>query len=258
MRPLAEVDEVPSLGSHLGRADTVAERLHADAVDRYRGPFYLGATAPDIRVMLGIDRAHTHFFALDDFEPQDSFARLLEAHPHLRDAAALDAPTRAFLAGYATHLLLDEHYIQRVYRLCFGERSPLAGDLRANVLDRALQYELNRRELGDHETMSRVRTALAGCAMPAGLGFIEQDALVRWLDIAVDIAHQEPTFERFPRMITRHMERAGYGEPEIERVLADARVLIDEAFAQAGAERVRAFLDEAVEVATARVSEYLS
>lgn len=249
---------MPSLGSHLGRADTVAERLRDGGVDRHRGPFYLGATAPDIRVMLGIDRAHTHFFALDDFEPQDSFTRLLEAHPHLQDAGALDATTRAFLAGYATHLLLDEHYIQRVYRLCFGERSSLAGDLRANVLDRALQYELNRRELADLDTMSRVRASLAACAVPEGLGFIEQEALLRWLDIAVDIAHQEPTFERFPRMITRHMERAGYDPAEIERALADAQVLIDEAFAQAGEARVRAFLDEAVEVATVRVGEYLA
>ena len=30
-----------------------------------------------------------------------------------------------------------------------GERSALGGDLWANVLDRALQYEMNRRELED-------------------------------------------------------------------------------------------------------------
>ena len=36
---------------------------------------------------------------------------MFEMYPELSDADALDAETRAFMAGYITHLVLDEVYV---------------------------------------------------------------------------------------------------------------------------------------------------
>ena len=247
---------MPSLGSHLGMAHRAADRIGDALVDRHRGAFYLGATAPDIRILLRCDRERTHFFELDHFEPQDSVAGLLTAHPHLA-AGEIEGETRAFVAGYITHLLMDQHYIQGVYRAYFGAHSPLSGDLRANVLDRAFQYELNRRELAETGTMAAVRAALDRCEVPTDLGFLDAGDLAEWLEVAVDVAGQPPDLGRLPRMITRHMEMAGYGPEEIERELGNGDVLLREAMEHVGEDVADRFYEQAQQLATDRVREFL-
>ena len=112
---------MPSLGLHLTAARSLAADLSSPQVEADRGAYYLGATTPDIRVLTKWDRARTHFFDLNDFDDQNGVHRLFEQAPGLRDVSAVDAPTAAFLAGYISHLVLDEDYITNVYRPLFGE-----------------------------------------------------------------------------------------------------------------------------------------
>jgi len=247
---------MPSLGSHLGMARRIAARLGDALVDRHRGAYYLGATAPDIRVLLRCDREETHFFELDRFTPQDSVAGLFAAHPHLGEPGVPEE-TRAFLAGYITHLVSDEQYIQGVYRVHFGARSPLAGDLRANVLDRAFQYEINRRELGEQSEMAAVRAALDRCAVPTDVGFLDATDLASWLEVAVDVAGQPPDLGRLPRMITRHMEVAGYAPADIERELGDGEALLREAMEHVGETEAARYRERAEAAAVERAREFL-
>ena len=205
---------MPSLGSHLASAYGLADRLGHPHIDADRGAYYLGSTAPDIRVLLKVDRRHTHFFDLENFEAQDSVAQMFEQHPHLGEAAGLDPGTRAFVAGYLTHLLMDEHYIQTIYRRFFGERSTLGGDLWANILDRALQYEMNRRELEDEAALGEIRTAIDATEAAIAVGFIESRLWPEWRDFTRGITHQRPDWERFPQVMQippapRRLQRGG-------------------------------------------------
>ena len=102
---------MPSLGLHLTAARSLAVDLDSPLIESDRGAYYLGATTPDIRVLTKWDRAHTHFFDLDDFTDQDGVHRLFEREPALRDACSVGSSTAAFLAGYISHLVLDEDYI---------------------------------------------------------------------------------------------------------------------------------------------------
>jgi hypothetical protein len=99
---------MPLLGLHLTIARQLADDLRDASIDSERGAYYLGATTPDIRVLTRRDREETHFFKLDDFGPQSGVKRMFREHPALRDRAGLDAATGAFMAGYVTHLALDE------------------------------------------------------------------------------------------------------------------------------------------------------
>ena len=47
---------MPSLGSHMARARALADRLRLPEIDADRGAYYLGSTAPDIRVITRMDR----------------------------------------------------------------------------------------------------------------------------------------------------------------------------------------------------------
>ena len=248
---------MPSLGSHLASARVLADRLAHRSVDADRGSFYLGATAPDIRVITRLDRAHYHFFDLAEFTSQDSVARLFEEHPALRGAVRLDSATRAFMAGYLTHLVMDEDYIERVYREHFGA-TVWGDDPRGTVLDRVLQYELDRREREDGGAMDDIRAVLASASPDADVEFIAQETLGEWLEVVRDIASHPPTWDRFPTLISRHLARVGMPEAQIEELKRDIPELLRETLDHVTEARVREFLDRTMDRALARLREYLA
>lgn len=248
---------MPSLGSHLARARMVAERLRIKEIDADRGAYYFGATAPDIRVITRLDRRVTHFFELDDYERQDSVQRMFEEHPGLVRPAGLETATSAFIAGYITHLVLDEAYIEDVYRTQFGHESAIADDPRRNALDRALQYELDRRDRENRKAMDEVCAALMACdPLNEPIPFIADEHLVQWRAVAADVAAQTPDYSRFRRMMTRHLADAGLSEDEIEDFCAAPESAIEHAFAHVTAERIERFWSDAGERMTDRVRQY--
>ena len=248
---------MPSLGSHLAGARVLAQRLAHPSVDADRGSYYLGSTAPDIRVITRLDRGRYHFFDLDDFESQDSVARMFEQHPELRGAVRLDAATRAFMAGYVTHLVMDEDYIERVYRRHFAP-AVWGDDPRGNVLDRVLQYEMDRREREDGAAMVEIAEVLANTSAAADVEFIGNDTLRRWLDVVRDIASQPPNWDRFPRMMNRHLARAGYSEEEIEEFCRNVPEILRETLDHVTESRIQEFLEQTMDRSLLRLREYLS
>lgn len=248
---------MPSLGSHLARARMVAERLRIKEIDADRGAYYLGSTAPDIRVITRMDRRVTHFFELDDYERQDSVKRMFEQHPGLGRPAGLETATSAFIAGYITHLALDEAYIEDVYRPEFGHDSKIAADPRRNALDRALQYELDRRDREHREAMDEVCASLMACdPLTEPIPFIEDEHLIQWRAVAADVAAQAPDYSRFRRMMFRHLADAGLAEDEIDQFCASPEAVIEEAFTHVTSERLDRFLVDAGERMYDRVRQY--
>ncbi|MEZ4503814.1 MAG: zinc dependent phospholipase C family protein [Dehalococcoidia bacterium] len=248
---------MPSLGQHMGRALRIADRLDHPAIEADRGAFYLGATAPDIRVITRRDRRVTHFFDLDHLEHQDSVEQMLVERPELARPADLDAHTRAFMAGYITHLVLDEVYIETLYREYFGARSGMADDPFANVLDRALQFEMNRRELEDGTSFTAITSALLSSDTSNAVEFLEDDYLAEWREVILDFASQGPTWDRFPRMMNIHLKRAGFTEAEIEEFAANGPSLATRSLEYVSEERVGTYVDTATDLAAARVADYL-
>ncbi len=248
---------MPSLGSHMARARTIADQLRHPAIDADRGSYYFGSSAPDIRVITRRDRSETHFFDLDDLAAQDSIEAMLDAHPQLRAVGGLDPGTLAFMAGYLTHLAMDEVYIETMYREFFGARSPMRDDKRAPVLDRALQFEMNRRDLEDEEVMSEIKTSLEVCRTANAVPFIPDDQLPRWREVVIDFASQGPTWDRFPRMMNIHLQRAGFSDEQIDDLSRNASDLVHESLSYVGEARVQEFLDLAMERSRERLREYL-
>ena len=248
---------MPSLGSHLASARLLAGRLAHPAIEADRGSFYLGSTAPDIRVITRLDRERYHFFALDDFESQDSVARMFEEHPSLRNSARLDEATRAFMAGYLTHLVMDQDYIETIYRVYFGPAA-WGDDPRGNVLDRVLQYEMDRRERESPETMSDLRDSLYGCALDVDCGFIDRAMLEQWRDVSASLTEYAPDWERFSYIASRHLKRAGVTtDAEYQAFLEQIPELLQETLRSVGTAKVEAFFEIAQQRTVVALREYL-
>ncbi|MDA0269939.1 MAG: hypothetical protein DWG83_00425 [Chloroflexi bacterium] len=248
---------MPSLGSHLVRARIVAQRLALSEIDRDRGSFYLGATAPDIRVLTRLDREVTHFFRLADLGEQDSVERMFREHPELATPAGLETATSAFIAGYLTHLVLDQSFIGEIYRPSFGQWSAISDDPRSNILDRALQYEMDRLDREDEPVMAEIQQTLAAAVPVRGIPFIEDKFLEEWVTVTESVAGQPADYSRFRRMMVRHIEAAGYDADAVERECADPEALIREAFGIVTPERVQRFWRDAEDQMTERVRTYL-
>ncbi len=250
---------MPPLGLHMTIARDLAGDLASPVIDADLGAYYLGATTPDIRVLTRWDRARTHFFDLNEFDEQNGVHRLFEQEPALRDARALDAPTAAFMAGYISHLVMDESYICQIYRPVFGDQSQLGGDIMANLMDRVLQYELDRRDREAPDKVAEILRALIETAVEVSVDFVARETLLEWRRISVDVMSHPPTWERFGRMAGRHLIAAGiHGDDELATFMEQVPVLLESTIERVGPERIREYLDSAKAQARRTMKEYLS
>jgi len=107
---------MPPTTLHMVLARQIGLDLGEDTLESQPGAYLLGASTPDIRVITKQDRMSTHFFDLNVHDHQDSVSLFLAAHPAFADTGALNGDTRAFAAGYISHLVMDEQYITEIYR----------------------------------------------------------------------------------------------------------------------------------------------
>jgi len=249
---------MPALALHAAVAKRIADQLRRCALDADPGSLYLGSTAPDIHILMRWERGRTHFFDLQDLGEQSAVAAMFEAYPALACAAELSPPTVAFVCGYISHLVMDEIWINDVYRPFFSRASPLADDRRADIMDRALQYELDRQARADRQAMSHIVKELARPALDLEVGFIDGDALGQWRALMVEALNHPPDWERFRFFGGRALKATGIDTPEafaaFVKMLPD---LVAEATDYLSRERLEAFLEKSIDQGRGAVKEYL-
>jgi hypothetical protein len=249
---------MPPLGLHTVIAKEVGDRLRHRILEGERGNLYLGSTAPDIRVITLWERHRTHFFDLSNFDEQSGVEGLFAAYPRLREVGGIGGATAAFVAGYLTHLVMDELWITTIYRPFFGERSPLGGNLRANIMDRAMQFSLDRQKRIDRALMAHVLEEVARSDLAIEIDFIDEETLHRWKDVIIEIVDHPPDWERFRAVAGRHLRDAGIESPEqFEEFLRSLPDLVDETLRYLSEERLREFMERSVEHSFGAVKEYL-
>jgi hypothetical protein len=252
--------EVPPLVFHMAFARALQDRLHSRTLECETGAFLLGATTPDIRVLTRWDRHETHYFDFETYEHQDSPARFFASQPALAEAGNLSPATAAFVAGYTTHLSLDERWITEIYRTFFGERSSLGGGLEAQVLDRLLQYELDRRKREDRELMDGICAALEDAESSVECGFIPGETLRRWRELAAEQTTYPGDYERLRYYSGRQLKAWGVDPTEDEqfnRFVERVPELLHAALTHVTPERFDAFVEQSYEEAQRVIERYL-
>ncbi len=254
---------MPPITLHMILARRLAEALPDDALAPDSGHYLLGSTAPDIRILTRADRRTTHYFDLSVFEHQDSVGGFLAANAQLADPARLNEETRAFVAGYLTHLVLDEQYITGIYRRFFYPHDALGGPLRANVMDRLLQFDLERVH-GDADLRASLCAALACTVETIDAGFVDGETLERWRQVARDIAERGMDWDRARAMIENHLRRAGVRDDhdeeargELSRFLDSLPELLGETIGHVTSAELDAFIERSTDASAAAVARYL-
>lgn len=249
---------MPPLCLHLGVAEEAARQLEHPIVDECLGSYLLGATSPDIRLITGASREQTHFLSLDADFAESSSQSLFRFHADLADGRALDRLTRAFVAGYLSHLITDDAWILDVYRPFFGGKAA-AGDGLVNMMDRALQYELDRRERMDRDKMARCQMLLAGLRLEKDIAFFDVDVLEKWRRFVWTAAGREPSWDRFRSFSERFLLSSGKVESEhLETFLASLPEMLQQTVDLVGEAQLTAFRRKVVSDSVKAAEEYLS
>ena len=249
---------MPPTTLHMVIARQIGLDLATDAIEAQHGAYLLGASTPDIRVITKQDRMSTHFFDLNIHDHQDSVAAFLAAHPSLADAGRLNGETRAFAAGYISHLVMDEQYITEIYRRFFAQHEELGGRIRANVMDRLLQFHLDGTYCNDPELKTSVCGALAATVENIQAGFIETKTLEQWRGVMLEMAARTMDWERIRGMVSNHLRIGGLQEGEtLTSFLDSLPELLDETIAHITSAEVAAFVGRSTEATRSAVARYL-
>jgi hypothetical protein len=249
---------MPPLALHTAIAKRIAEQLRHRTLEAEPGGLYLGSTAPDIRILTRWERERTHFFDLRNFDEQNGVAAMFEAYPTLAQPAKRSPASVAFVCGYITHLVMDEIWINDVYRPFFGQFSPLGGDHRANIMDRAIQYELDRQTRDDREAVTHIVKELARMTLDVEVGFIYKDTIRRWRDLTMQAVNHPADWERFRYIGGRALKAAGIDSPEAYReFLKTLPDLLSETTNYLTRERIQSFMENSVKRGVEALKEYL-
>ena len=249
---------MPNLPAHIHLAHQAALRLKDPGLTKHMGSYLLGSTAPDIRIITKRPREEYHFAPLD-FEAVGAGAQgLFAAHPGLRALPTGDGATRAFVAGYLTHLVADEVWITQMYRPYFANRAVFPDETHGKVMDRALQLEMDRQ---NREAIAQALPPMSsGPVDGIGVGFITGDLLERWRQWVVGFMDGAYEWERLRNQARRIA--AGDDGHAAHRVtdefISELPESLDRLHESVSAKKVAAYQERAVKNLANTVSEYLA
>ena len=248
---------MPNLPAHISLAMATADRLRHPELQEHAGSFLMGSTAPDIRVITHQTRERYHFAGLDFEDIGAGVKGMFAAHPRLRELDGRHGATRAFVAGYITHLVVDEAYIIGVYRAFFADRGVIQDAMRANMLDRALQLDMDR------QVWEAAGKALAAANFNPGevdVGFLDVETLGQWRDWVFDVVDRGFTWDRLKFMSRRIAagHDVGVAERFVDEFIEGMPDSMDQVYALVPRTTVADFRSDALGHLVAAVGEYLS
>lgn len=248
-------DAMPTPIQHLVIADDVlADPALPSAAREYlvaeRGAFLFGTIAPDAQSVSGQTREATHFSTVPPDNAQPGPQVMLAAHPALARAEKPASAQAAFIAGYLSHLALDELWIADVFGPHFlaAKWGPFRDRL---MIHNVLRTWLDQR---DQSRLSRdVGMALARVEPDGWLPFVTDEHLRAWRDeIAAELrpgatVHTAEVFA----------ERLRVPPDEFRRVLESPDEMQRRVFAHLPPGCVDKFYADARTVSVCWIAEYL-
>lgn len=225
-------------------------------INRRLGGYLLGSTAPDRRIITGVSRQDTHFVDLNSETGEVGVNAFFGAYPHLRQANLLDEANRAFVAGYLSHLITDGLWISQVYRPLFA--APSSFGEAASVMDRALQFEMDRRERLRDRDMEVVREAVCSPDLGIAVDFIDGAVLEEWRAFVCSAANRRPSWEGFRSFAKRYLYPQGKAQSSgVEAFLDAFPSSLESLLCQVSEERLAAFRERAIADSQHAAEEYL-
>ena len=250
---------MPNLPMHIYLANQVAEQLDCSYVYDNLGSYFLGSTTPDIRAMTKWPREQTHFAPLSVEEVGTGARTMFRMHPEL--SQDMSHATRAFLAGYVSHLAADEVWITSVFRPHFDtalEESRITDDeVEANIWDRALQLDMDRQTLPQLNSQTHPQELLACSDQDVSVPFLDDSVLTEWKDWVGRFMGWEFTWDRLKRALNRMYRDDEDVQRTVDRFLEGMPRSLEQVYEKVPEGEVTAYEQRAVTATIAQVREFV-
>ncbi len=248
---------MPNLPTHFSFALETLDALDDASIQANLGSFLLGSTTPDIRARTKWKRSHTHFAPLSVEKVGVGAEGLFTANPHLTEAARKSPATRAFIAGYLSHLVTDETWITQVYRPYFGNRDVFSDPMKANVYDRAVQLDMDQNARREAPGMDAIIERLHDSDRYVRVGFIDDETLGAWQAWVAQFCARPFSWERLHFLARRMYKDSPHVEAEVEDFIADPSANLKHVYNQLPRNRIRDFRELAVDESARQIKERL-
>ena len=244
---------MPTPFMHLALAEEVLQgdelsRTASSLLHHQRGPFLLGNTAPDVQTVSGQARLESHFYTLPRTTGRPAHETLFATHPSLARPAELPPAQAAFLAGYITHLLLDELWLDDIFLRYFSE--DWASRRQRAFIHNVLRTWADRR---DRQRLNgTVAPALQEAEPQRWLPFVDDDNLRAWRDWLIEQlspGRKTHTTEVFA-------QRMGVSTTEMESLLSSPDAMKVQVFCRVDQAALQSFHDDAYAKSTKLVNWY--
>lgn len=222
------------------------------ADEQARAALLLGAISPDVRAFSGHTREETHFFDIPAGDVP-GHEQMLARWPELREAAALPPAHAAFVAGYMTHLIMDQTWLEMIVMPgLFVEGVRWDTD---HPKWRPYSLLMTYLEYRAADCLPGEAVELMAQAEPERwLPFVPDDTLARWRDHVVSIIRGGG-----PRLISQMFARSnGMSEDEMEAIVLSDERMAGEVFESIPRERIQAFNAETDRRSQAAITHYLA
>lgn len=168
----------------------------------------------------------------------------LRANPELDRPERLGRETRAFVAGYMSHLVADQVWIIRVYRPFFGNRQVYRDGLEGNIMDRALQLDMERQS---RDRVAGVVPLLEGAEAQVDVGFLGAGTLREWRQRVQGILGRDFSWESLRLFVSRRYYVDGEGALEVvDRFLSSVEQGLDQIYERVPRPVVEAYKEQAI------------
>ena len=134
---------MPNLQTHIHFAIEAGSDIESDSIESNFSAYLVGSTTPDMRAITKKDRSVYHFVNLDFKGIGEGLSNLATSHPKWLNLANVDNETRAFMAGYASHLILDETWVTLMFRPYFQDSKLFPDPSKDLVMDMAMQLGMS-------------------------------------------------------------------------------------------------------------------
>ena len=244
---------------HIHLASQVADRLEWDWVNNYVGSLFLGSTAPDIRIMTKWPRERTHFAPLSTDEVGAGTRTMFNLHPELAVEDGNSEATRAFLVGYISHLVADETWITDIYRPNFdpaqGNGIVAGTTVEANLWDRALQLEMDRKAAPDMDRLLHNGEVLAGAEVGVEIGFLGEASLQEWREWVWRFLGWDLTWDRLKRALNRMYRDDDDVQRTVDKFIQDMPLSLERIYDKIPRNKIEIYQEKALEDTLVQVHE---
>jgi hypothetical protein len=167
----------------------LAESFPWLADDAAQSAFLLGAISPDARILSGLPREATHFFSIPPARDRPAQQAMLDEWPALRREALADRRQAACVAGYLTHLVMDQTWVEQIVMpglfidgldWGFGHPNWRLYTILMTYLERRAESRLPEDALGwlpflDDQTLLRWRETILGIVEGGGAARVSRE-----------------------------------------------------------------------------------